>query len=180
VLPTLNEEDSPYREVFAELQTFPSPEAYVIGWLGWNEELIYYNEGGVASRVSWSKRTALGAKTEYSFSPTWTAIVGAEGMNVEEIQIDNSSVNHLEGLFNLGFVYQSNYSLVATLEMTGEEDPDEDRDTWFNVQARAFIANRHELLVTVGQERGGLVCTSGKCRLVTPFNGVKVTLTSLF
>ncbi|MBD3165570.1 hypothetical protein GF324_03150 [bacterium] len=179
-LPSLKEEDSPYREVFAELQSYPSPEIYLIGWAGWNEELVYYNEGAVRSRVSWNKRTVLGAKTEYTFSPEWTVLVGAEGMNVEEIQIDDSSESHLEALLNLGFIYRANYSVTAALEMTGEENPDENRDTWFNVQARAFIANRHELLVTIGQERGGLVCTSGKCRLVTPFNGVKVTFTSLF
>ncbi len=182
MIPTLDEEDSPYRELFLEFQAFPNMDLYTTWWAGWSEELDYYNEGNVRTRISWDKRAVLGTKTEYAFMPNWTIVGYAEGMRVTavEAEANGDDDNHMEALFNLGFVYLANYTLTFSYEMTGEENPQEGRDSWFNVSGRAFIDNRHELLVTVGQERGGLVCTSGKCRWVSPFNGVKLTLTSIF
>lgn len=176
VLPSLAEEDSPYRQAFLEFNLYPDPEIYVVAWAGFSEELDY-NTIGSAGRKSWVKRTDLGSKVEFPLLDEWTGIVYTEGLYVDDIKQNKS---YFESLFTLGVIFRSNYNVTVTGEFTGDDATDDGRQAWFNVQGRAFIDDSHELLVMVGQERGGLVCTSGKCRNVLPFNGVKLTLTSLF
>jgi hypothetical protein len=54
-----------------------------------------------------------------------------------------------------------------------------DEDTFW---PQAFISVKmgesHTLLASYGEERGGLNCTGGICRIVPPFNGLRLTLTS--
>ncbi len=175
-LPTLEEVDSPYREAFLEFDLYPASAIYLVGWAGYSEELIY-STIGAQGRDTWQRRNALGGKVEFPLIPELMGMIYAEGLYVDDIKREEK---YLEALFTTGVIFRSNYNLSLTLETTGQEDPTEGRDTWINIQGRAFLADRHELLFTVGQERGGLICTSGKCRQVFPFNGVKITLTSLF
>ena len=174
-IPSLDEENSPYRELFLEMNAYPSPTWYMIGWIGMSEDLVFVNEESVRARVSWNQRKVLGTTQEFSISDDWSVKASAEAAAVENIHNDT---NYMDALLILGLNWRTQYSFAATLETTSDDA--EDTSEWFKIDARAFIANKHELLVTYGKERGGLVCTSGKCRLVTPFDGVKVTWTSLF
>ncbi len=176
-VPSLDEERSPSRTAYLELNAYPGRNWYLIGWTGWSEDLVYREEQGEGTRVFWEKRTAAGMTHEIGVLPEWTAKLSGEGLYVDDLNFDEQ---YYDALFILGATYQSSYSVAVTYEMTTQENPSEGRSNWVKLDATAFIANRHELLLTVGQERGGLVCTSGKCRLVTPFNGVKLTWTTLF
>lgn len=177
LLPSLKEENSPYRELFLELDSYPRAGWYLSTWAGANEDLVYFHEGQVRARTLWDRRAALGMRNEVTLSGNLIFVGEVEGLRTEDKVLEE---NYLDGLLVLGAVWKTDYSLLLTLEATGQENPPEGRDSWLKGDFRAFIDNRHELLLTVGQERGGLVCTSGKCRVVTPFNGVKVTFTSLF
>ncbi len=175
-LPTFNEEDSPFRELFFEANAFPLPGWYLTGWLGANEDLIYYDGDGVRARVSWQRRFVVGTANEVELLRKWSLSGSTEFGQVENVDLEKSFV---EGLFMLGLNWGTDYSLAVTVETSGEEDPVAGRSAWVKLDGRAMVADRHELLITIGRERGGLVCTSGRCRLVAPFNGVKITLTSL-
>ncbi len=192
--PTLNEEDGPYRELFFEFSTYPTPESFINIWSGYSEELLFEIEGDEGHRLGWDDRWVLGSKYERPIITDWSSIIYAEMLSTRKEKNSDREFSFSDYLVSLGAVYKANYTFIASLEMTAEEDPSEPpsdfwgpsseewfgMSKWFNVQARAFIADRHELMVTIGEERGGLVCTSGKCRVVTPFNGVKVSLISLF
>ncbi|MDP8208053.1 MAG: DUF6029 family protein [Candidatus Electryonea clarkiae] len=174
-IPSLKEVDSPYRELFLEVNAYPGWDAALSGWGGWSEEVIYYRLSDVRQR--WRNQAVLGGRLEMPVFGQFSEIVSAEGMIVSDKILDKSFP---EARFEAGGVYKANYSLVASLEMSDENEKDYGFETWFNVQGRAMIAGRHELIFMYGQERGGLVCSSGKCRVVTPFNGVKISLISLF
>ncbi len=184
-IPTVKEEDSPYREVFFEVNSYPGTGKFLSGWAGYSEELIFINEGSVRSRTSWQNRMIIGARLETVLTGEWAGLISAERLAVEKKVADK---NYPEARFELGLIYKSNYTLTATLEWSEDESESvtygEDvwmgPDSWFNLQGRAYIADRHELIVFYGEERGGLVCSSGKCRYVAPFDGAKVTLVSLF
>jgi Family of unknown function (DUF6029) len=172
-IPGLKEENSPYRELFLELNAYPSSTWSLIGWLGTSEELIYNFEA--EARTDWKRRQVLGTLNEFSVNSDWSVKASAEVADVSDI-ITDESFN--DGLFTLGLNFRTQYTLAATIEVTGQEGLD--KDQWIKIDGRAFIADRHEIIFTYGSERGGLVCTSGKCRLVNPFEGFKVTITSLF
>lgn len=174
-LPSLEEEQSPFREVFLEMNAYPSASWYATAWTGWNEDLVYHAESN--TRVDWKRQAVLGTQNEVRVSGDWSVKSIVEGVNVSEVTTDES---YMDGLLVLGATWNSQYTASVTYEFTGEENPANDVSSWVKAEFGAFLANRHELLLTVGQERGGLVCSSGKCRVVTPFNGVKMTLTTLF
>ncbi len=180
-MPVLKEENSPYRETFIEVSAYPTMGSYLLAWAGYNEDLIFSKTISTSSRVSWTKRMVLGGEyeTDLPFGGI-TGIVSAEGMNVTEILNDDSEVDHMEARFELGAIYMANYTIIGALEWSEEPDDLDGKDTWVSITGRAVIAENHELLVTVGRERGGLVCSSGKCRTVTPFSGVKIGLVSIF
>ncbi len=178
-MPSLDEEDSPYRQVFAEFTGYPTMDWYLTAWGGWDEDLVYTIEGGgaVRARSSWTRRAVAGIGSEYQLADDWSVKVSAEGGSVEDVTAEETSI---ETLTILGATWRQQYSLSVVLE-TAEDDPNQpDKSSWVKAEFAAFVANRHELLLTVGEERGGLVCTSGKCRVVAPFDGVKLTFTSIF
>ncbi|MBZ0263836.1 DUF6029 family protein [bacterium] len=180
-LPSIDEEDSPYREAFLQVNMYPTPSSFVDLWTGVSEELIY-NTIGANGRDTWQRRTVLGGKVEFPLSNLWTGQVYTEGLHVNDVKDETI---FYESLFTLGLIYRANYTLNVTAETSGDEDIPLGNDLWFgedfwfNVTFRGFFLDRHELIVTYGEERGGLVCTSGKCRVVNPFNGVKVSLMTL-
>ena len=177
-VPSLDEIESPYRQVFAEFMGYPTYDWYLTAWGGWDEDLVYTIEGdgAVQARTSWLRRSVAGLGSEYQLADDWSVKCQVEGGLVEDVDADVSSI---ESITILGLTWRQQFSFSAVLE-TAEDDPNQDKTTWAKGEFSAFIDNRHEVLITVGEERGGLVCTSGKCRVVAPFEGVKVTLTSIF
>jgi len=55
-----------------------------------------------------------------------------------------------------------------------------DARCWPMAELVLQILERHRLDLFYGYERGGVSCAGGICRVVTPFKGVKLTLTSHF
>ena len=171
-LPSLEEEQSPFREVFLEMNAYPTDSWYATAWAGWNEDLVYQNV-----RVKWTRQMVFGTQNELAIHQDWSFKSSLEAAQVEEV---SSGEDYIDGLIVLGLTWRSQYTAAVTYEFTGEEDPVNDTSNWVKLDVGAFLSNRHELLMTIGQERGGMVCSSGKCRVVTPFDGVKMTLTTLF
>ncbi len=172
-IPNLNEENSPYRELFLELNAYPASTWSLIGWVGSSEELSYNFDA--KSRSEWKRRQVLGTLNEFGLNSNWSMKASAEAANVVDVIADDS---YIEGIFTVGLNWRTQYTLAATYEVTGNDAAT--TTSWFKIDGRAFIADRHELIFTYGAERGGLVCTSGKCRVVNPFDGFKITITSLF
>jgi len=171
-VPLLDEEESPFRELFLELTAYPAASWYMSAWTGYNEEVVFTNR-----RISWTRQVVAGAGSDIVLTPDWSLKSSAEGVRVEDVAVGD---DYFDGLVVAGVTWRSRYTAAVTYEWTGQQNPPNDASQWVKVDMGAFIANRHELLVTIGQERGGLVCSSGKCRVVTPFDGVKVSLTTLF
>ncbi|MBS1262568.1 MAG: hypothetical protein MAG453_01924 [Calditrichaeota bacterium] len=175
-IPSLEEENSPYRQLFVEFNGYPNYDWYLQAWAGMDEDLTYKNEGTVRARTGWFRRSVLGGGSELQLADDWSVKGQLEAGVVNDVDLGETS---LETLTLVGATWKQKYSLSIVLE-TAEDDPNQDKTSWLKAEFGAFVANRHELIVTVGEERGGLVCTSGKCRVVAPFEGAKVTLTSIF
>ena len=123
------------------------------------------------------RQTVLGTGQDVSVSDNWSIKGQTEGLRVHDVDTDEL---YYDGSIYLGATWRQQYSATVTYEATGQKNPPDGRSKWIKLDLRAFVANKYELLMTIGQERGGLVCSSGKCRVVTPFNGVKMTFTTLF
>ena len=58
--------------------------------------------------------------------------------------------------------------------------PLEQRDSWLWAEWTAQIGNRHQMSLGGGRIRGGQLCSGGVCKIVSPFEGVKLEFLTTF
>ncbi len=73
---------------------------------------------------------------------------------------------------------RSPWSVNARLEWTTTDKEQGGRRLWPVIGGTYRIGDAHTLALQYGAERGGVVCTGGVCRLINPFSGFRLSLTS--
>ena len=78
-------------------------------------------------------------------------------------------------------LYRSHFGHLTLKLDRSEDDTEEAATNLYAAEAVMELFNgSHKVILFYGDERGGLVCSSGSCRLVKPFSGLKLTLESWF
>jgi hypothetical protein len=70
------------------------------------------------------------------------------------------------------------WSVTLRMEYTTDEEDKTGKDFWRTLELAYRLGNAHIATISYGTERGGLVCTSGICREILPFDGVRISLLS--
>lgn len=138
------------------------------------------------------KRFAWGAGYEPTpFSEDFTLRTDAEVMSISE-RHPGRFRSYWEQYLSLGFGWQGQVSLncqVTRTELTGSGDgtawPKEwlfggKAECWPSTELVMQLYGQHRLAIFYGYERGGESCAGGICHIVSPFKGIKLTLTSHF
>ncbi|MCK4593836.1 hypothetical protein KAU45_04990 [bacterium] len=60
----------------------------------------------------------------------------------------------------------------------GDPRINETREYWLSGEITVHLGPDHDLTLYYGNQRGGLVCSGGVCRVELPFDGLKITLES--
>ncbi|HEX04690.1 MAG TPA: hypothetical protein ENH10_05965, partial [Bacteroidetes bacterium] len=96
-IPSIDEVNSPYRQVFVEYTGYPTMDLYVSAWGGLDEDLVYTIEGdgAVRARTSWLRRSVLGGGGDYQLADDWSLKVQAEGGIVEDVIKEASSIESI-------------------------------------------------------------------------------------
>ncbi len=76
---------------------------------------------------------------------------------------------------SLGASRSATLSIIKASEEIAEFAGD---DQWVNAQLTWGFGHNHDLKIKFGQERGGIVCSSGICIYESPFTGVRMEFTS--
>ncbi len=92
---------------------------------------------------------------------------GEEAQDYTEITADIS--------LSLGYSRAITFAIIKASEKVAEYDFD---DQWMSVQLSWAFGYNHDLKIKFGQERGGIVCSGGICIYESPFEGVRVEMTS--
>jgi hypothetical protein len=92
---------------------------------------------------------------------------GTESQDYTEISTDLT--------LSLGGSRSATLSFIKATEEVAEFAGD---DEWTNVQFTWGFGHNHDLKIKIGQERGGIVCSSGICIYESPFTGVRMEFTS--
>ncbi len=181
VIPSLHEEDAPFWQAFMEAEhTWPASHFLRLDF-GVNEEVKV--SGSENARVSyfWQRKQGGAAEGTYYLNNRYSFSLHVESLHLEDI-IEEENFWEYYAAFNLSRAPWGG----ITLSFERTEDPDEQnrsfwiKDYWVGSELDVNFLERHNLLLFVGQDRGGIKCTSGRCRYVDPFEGVKVTLRSTF
>ena len=167
LIPSLNEAYNPFWEWFTEAELFPSNSMILKLALGTNEE---------ARPLYWQGKTGTLVDMTYYLTPLTSLTFAGENMWVDDKINDEY---HQERYVSLTLAKASLLSLNLSYQWTTEELEYED-EQWPGGEIALIIKGSHRLTVFYGKERGGLKCTSGVCRPVQPFEGLRVTLESAF
>jgi hypothetical protein len=81
-------------------------------------------------------------------------------------------------LLSLSYSRLPGLTLAFRSEFTSNPSDPSGRKNWFAGEVGYRLGGAHSIAVTVGQERGGQVCTNGVCRYFQPFSGVRMAIQS--
>jgi hypothetical protein len=181
LIPSLHEEDAPFWQFFMEGEyVFPQGHFAGLG-VGANEEVKV--TGPEASRVSylWQQKQAVALEGTYFLTPLYGLTGHLEAMRLK----DNIEVEDFMEYYAAATLSRAPWgSVTVSFETTGDPDEREDnwlgQSYWLGFEMDVNFLQNHNLLLFAGQDRGGIKCTSGRCRYVDPFEGIKLTLRSTF
>ena len=138
----------------------------------------------------WYRRDAIGAEYDYPLTGRLTLQSELEMMwfvqDHGSDKVDYTFKSYRDEAFTVGVTHSPLFSLNTFIVRSGEESEtgglkwDDGHRYWPSAELTVNIAAGHQFRLFGGHERGGLRCSGGLCRLVNPFRGVKITLTSQF
>jgi hypothetical protein len=187
VLPSLEEALSAYQEYCAGwLMDFAPGRRLDLG-AAYTEETNGWLPGGQASLgAPWYRRAGLSAAWLTTVPLLRSLELAGEVMRMRELREGRTS----EGLLLWAEIFPSTaFSFNLTADYKEPSNRQEELSPWRqdwmgSAEARADfhfpVGLSHTLTVFAGRLRGGQVCSNGNCRIVAPFNGVKLTLASQF
>lgn len=181
LLPKLEEGLNAYQEYTAGWLMEFSPERHLELGAAYTEESNGWLPDGQApvAGASWYRRTGLSVALLTPAPLVRSLEIAGELMSKVERRQDERSTGVL--LWTELFP-----SPVWSLNLTADyEEHSASRQDWMgSAEARVDFqlpaAVNHTLTLFAGRLRGGQVCSNGNCRIVAPFDGIKLSLASRF
>lgn len=169
---SLDEKYSPFHELYADVEWYFDGQSYVRAAFNYRNESPYLEYTKKAKQQS---STTIPVMVEYMLDEEWS-VTG----QVEYQQYHDSTVPTKPDWDNVyvALTLSKSPSIAGTIRMeaTGDETDPSGKQFWIAGEVAYRIKNTHTLTLSYGSERGGLVCSSGICRVVNPFNGVRASL----
>jgi hypothetical protein len=176
IIPSLHEEDAPFWQLFLEGEyDFPAGHFLRLD-VGVNEEVLVTGPKDDRITFFWQRKQAAALEGTYYLQEQYGLTGHFEMMRLEDVVLDDE---YFEFYSALTLSRAPWGSATVSVETTG--DPQQtDEDVWVGGEMDLNFLKHHNLLLFVGQDRGGMKCTSGRCRYVDPFEGVKLTWRTTF
>ena len=182
VLPNLKDNGFyPFWEGFAEAEWEFDPDNdlnYVRFALHRRSEVIAYIYSDTSAEVK--METTMAAKIQYMTAPNQSilAIIEHQWSNDgTRPSVDKRTLNDIITL-QYSFNPLITFGGLADFSIQYENMPYHIEDSWFQGFVSLRLGGSHTLLTSFGSERGGINCTGGICRVVPPFKGLRLSLTS--
>jgi hypothetical protein len=165
-LPTMKEKDAPYWELFGSVeQTLPQNRSLFLE-IGGNEE----------AGVVWQKRT-------WGWIRFTTPIAEKQDVEIESQTLfitdrTRHDQKFTDQLIAVAWEDKRGVSLAAAYELTNDQQlKRRDGSNWPSLEASVSMGGgKHRVIAFYGRERGGLRCSSGVCRQVQAFEGLRITM----
>ncbi len=181
-LPSLSPQYSPFWEAYAELQYFLNEEGTEYALLACNRRT-----GTTADEANMQPTGPAITETRLWDIPLVFQRTVLPGLSLQFVierqwvrETVGTSSDYHNQFYSLLASYQPGLSLAVRYETTSSEATQDGRSEWFAADVGYRLGSSHTVGLTVGTERGGLVCSNGVCRLVNPFQGFRAYLVSYF
>ncbi len=171
-MPTLDEKFSPFWELYGEVEWYFDGQSYLRAAVNRRYDAPYEaNQPHEQSSTTFPVRIEYMLNKEYSIGATFEQQFFHDSFSQKNPEYFNEFVS-------LTFARAAQWSVTLRMEYTTDEEDKTGKDFWRTLEFAYRLGNQHIATISYGTERGGLVCTSGICREILPFDGVRVSLLS--
>ncbi len=177
-----------YGETVARKGNFPAWEAYgeIEQWFGHSELVLRAAETEETIREGsddiFFERITYSGTLVHPLNDVLSVDLTVETQEVQEVnkslQNTRFPLEYRDNVISATLNKSPNMSWAVTVEWS--DNPREDRDNWVWGEWNIAVGDRHQLNLAGGQLRGGQLCSGGVCKLVDPFQGVKVEFLTTF
>jgi hypothetical protein len=171
-MPTLDEKFSPFYELYGEVEWYFEDQSYIRAAFNRRHDAPY--EANLAHEQS---STTIPVRIEYMLDEEYSIGASFE----QQFFHDSFSVeksDYFNEYISLTLGKAAAWSATLRMEYTTDESDQTGKNFWRSVELAYRLGNEHLATISYGTERGGLVCTSGICREILPFDGVRISLLS--
>ncbi len=178
-MPVMDEKFSPFWELYGEVEWYYDGQSYVRAAFNRRYDAPY--EGNLAHEQS---STTIPIRIEHMLNDEYSVGVSLESQFYHD-SFSRVSPEYFNEYVSVTLARAAQWSTTVRLEYTTDESdvgPDaglvSGKNFWRTIEFAYRLGNDHIATISYGTERGGLVCTSGICREILPFNGVRISLLS--
>jgi hypothetical protein len=172
MMPTLDEKFSPFWELYGEVEWYFDGQSYVRAAFNRRHDAPY--EGNLAHVQS---STTIPIRVEYILDDRYSVGVSLEQQFYHD-SFSRESPEYFNEYVSVTLARAAQWSATVRMEYTTDKTDATGKDFWRTIEFAYRLGNDHIATVSYGTERGGLVCTSGICREILPFDGVRLSLLS--
>lgn len=173
-IPSLKQKDSPFTEYMSEINWKVQKNKNVRFLYALRRETLWSKHFNIPTL--WNERNGV----LVSYQSTLIRRIAFE-MVAEYMFTDDKlrKQSFTDGYYNFTISSPGKGSLAFLLETTNDKNQI-GGPTWFAVEATYPLQKGMQLQFYSGEQRGGIVCSSGRCRPVNPFKGVRIGVETNF
>jgi hypothetical protein len=178
-LPSTDPLFSPFWEAYADVQYYLKDRSTDYLQAGFNRRFDRIAEELTSSdpRIDVIRSTAVPVVIQYTLAAGWVFRFISQLQWVHD-DTNPGQAKFNNQLFTLGVTKSPTYSITVRYELTSDKGTVDGRRDWAALDVGYRLGQSHNIVLTVGGERGGLVCSNGVCRIVPPILGVRATIVS--
>jgi hypothetical protein len=172
-LPAVGTAYAPFYELYTEVEWYFSGQSYVRTALNKRYDVQSYD--GVGKPIHLVSSFTFPTRIEYMLDDVYSVTLGFEEQWYHDTQVVQN-VDYYNQYLSFTFTKAAVYSANLRMEYTTDETDQSGKKFWITGEVTYRLGSTHTASISYGSERGGLVCSSGICRNVLPFEGVRVSL----
>jgi hypothetical protein len=184
LFPATAKEYSPFFEIYTDVEWYFQGQSFVQIAFNRRFDAPYEDFGGLAHVTS---STTVPVHFSYELDEVYTISGSMEHQWYHEST--RAQKNFLNEFITVTLTHSPTWSATVRLELSEDRTETTGLDwgglgweifthVWPVAELSYRLADTHTATVSYGRERGGLVCSSGICRVIQPFEGVRFSLSS--
>jgi hypothetical protein len=176
-MPALDDAMSPFWEIYLEAEYYYKTNLKLKLGVA-RQTSILYNiiDPGTSEKI---RTFTVPLEVRYDFLKKYSVKLNAEVQKVFNL-IRSDQKSFWNTLIAVTLSRSPDIGLTGYLELSNDEEDPSGRKYWPQVEAVYKISSANAVQLSYGNERGGLKCSSGICRYVSPFNGFRLTVINNF
>lgn len=177
-IPSLEDALAPYWEAYFEAEYYANKNLKTKIGVSRKYSVLYNIVDPENSETI--KTITVPVEIQYTFAKKYTVKVLAEFQQTNNNLRTAGEEDYFSQNTTIAFSKSPDLIIAGNIEVTNDEEDPSGKKFWGFGEITYKFTSANTLTVSYGSERGGIKCSSGICRYVSPFNGFRLTVLNNF